>query len=336
MSRTFRLLAMLAGATVLILLVRQVGVDALWSGSRAVGWLLIPIVLLHAVVYVLNATAWWITLAHEPNRPPFLSLYRISVVGFGINFVTPVVNAGGEPYRVAALSAWLGTERAAGSVLQYVLLHALSSLLMWLTAVTFALAFGHTTNQVRLVLAGAAVVIGAGLALVLTGHRRGFVAKLTAGVARLRLGRVSRWLTEREATFAAVDAQVTSLNRERPARLAAAIFVDYLSRWVAAGELLLVAYGLGVDVGVTAAVMISGLSALAVNLFFMLPWELGSREGSLYLLFTLAGIPASVGLVAAMATRIREFAWCGLGLALAGRPNGPRQSTRNSRPSVSG
>ena len=61
MSRTFRLLAMLAGATVLILLVRQVGVDALWSGSRAVGWLLIPIVLLHAVVYVLNATAWWIT-----------------------------------------------------------------------------------------------------------------------------------------------------------------------------------------------------------------------------------------------------------------------------------
>ena len=324
MTRTFRLLAMLAGATVLILLVRQVGLEALWSGSRAVGWLLIPILLLHAVVYGLNAVAWFITLAHEPNRPPFLSLYRISVVGFGINFVTPVVNAGGEPYRVAALSAWLGTERAAGSVLQYVLLHALSSLFMWLTAVAFAAAFGHTTTEIRLVLAGTAVAIAAALALVLTGHRRGFVTKLAAGVARLRLGRVSRWLNDREAAFAAVDAQIMSLHRERPARLAAAVFVDYVSRWVAAGELLLVAHGLGIDVGVTAAVMISGLSALAVNLLFMLPWELGSREGSLYLLFALAGVPSSVGLVAAMATRIREFVWCGLGLALAGRPNGPR------------
>lgn len=324
MTRTFRLLAMLAGATVLILLVRQVGLEALWSGSRAVGWLLIPILLLHAVVYGLNAVAWFITLAHEPNRPPFLSLYRISVVGFGINFVTPVVNAGGEPYRVAALAAWLGTERAAGSVLQYVLLHALSSLLMWLTAVAFALVFGHTTTEVRLVLAGTAVVIAGGLAVVLTGHRRGFVTGLAAWVARLRLGRVSQWLRDRGAAFAAVDAQIMSLHRERPARLAAAVFVDYVSRWVAAGELLLVAYGLGIDVGATAAVMISGLSALAVNLLFMLPWELGSREGSLYLFFALAGVPSSVGLVAAMATRIREFVWCGLGLALAGRPNGPR------------
>lgn len=71
MSRTFRLLAILAGVTVLVLLVRQVGLEALWAGSRAVGWLLIPILLLHGAVYGLNAIAWWITLAHEPNCPRF-------------------------------------------------------------------------------------------------------------------------------------------------------------------------------------------------------------------------------------------------------------------------
>ncbi len=321
MSRTFRLLAILAGVTVLVLLVRQVGLEALWAGSRAVGWLLVPILLLHAVVYGLNAVAWWITLAHEPNCPPLLSVFRISVVGFAINFITPVVNAGGEPYRAAALSAWLGTRRAAGSVLQYALLHAISSLLMWLTAVGFALAIGQISGEVRLALVGAAAVIAFALVVVLTGHRHGFVGRLAAGLARLRLGRVSRWLVARESAFASVDAQVTTLHRERPGRLALAIFVDYVSRWVAAAELLLVAYGLGVAVSVPAAVMISGLSALAVNLFFMLPWELGSREGSLYLFFAMAGVPASVGLVAAMATRIREFFWCGLGLALAGRSN---------------
>ncbi len=323
MSRTFRLLAILAGVTVLVLLVRQVGLEALWAGSRAVGWLLIPILLLHAAVYGLNAIAWWITLAHEPNCPPFLSVFRISVVGFAINFITPVVNAGGEPYRAAALAAWLGTRRAAGSVLQYALLHAISSLLMWLTAIGFALWVGQISGEVRLALAGAWALIAVALLVVLTGHRHGFVAKLTTGLARLRLGRFSRWLAAREAAFAAVDAQVTALHRERPGRLALAILVDYVSRWVAAAELLLVAYGLGVAVSVPAAAMISGLSALAVNLFFMLPWELGSREGSLYLFFAMAGVPASVGLVAAMATRLREFFWCGLGLALAGRSNNP-------------
>lgn len=321
MNRTFRLLAILAGVTVLVLLVRQVGLEALWAGSRAVGWLLIPILLLHAAVYGLNAIAWWITLAHEPNCPPFLSVFRISVVGFAINFITPVVNAGGEPYRAGALSAWIGTRRAAGSVLQYALLHAISSLLMWLTAIGFGLMVGQVSGEVKLALAGAAAVIALALVVVLSGHRHGFVGKLTTGLARLRLGRFSRWLAEREAAFAAVDAQVTALHRERPGRLALAIGVDYVSRWVAAAELLLVAYGLGVAVSVPAAVMISGLSALAVNLFFMLPWELGSREGSLYLFFAMAGVPASVGLVAAMATRIREFFWCGLGLALAGRSN---------------
>jgi hypothetical protein len=97
---------------------------------------------------------------------------------------------------------------------------------MWLTAIGFALAIGRTSDEVRLALAAAALVIALALAMVLTGHRHGFVAKLTTGLARLRLGRFSRWLAAREAAFAAVDAQVTALHRERPGRLAIAIFVD--------------------------------------------------------------------------------------------------------------
>ncbi len=139
MSRTLRLVAFLVGAVVLALLIREVGVDTLADGARTVGWFAVPIVALHAFVYGLNAFAWYITLAHEPGAPPFRSIFRISVVGFAINFLTPVVNAGGEPYRMAALAPWLGARRAAGSVLQYAMLHALSSLFMWLTAIVAAL-----------------------------------------------------------------------------------------------------------------------------------------------------------------------------------------------------
>jgi uncharacterized protein (TIRG00374 family) len=318
MSRTLRLVAFVVGAAVLALLIREVGVDTLADGVRTVGWLAVPIVGLHAVVYGLNAVAWYITLAHEPGAPPFRSILRISIVGFAINFLTPIVNAGGEPYRMAALTPWLGARKAAGSVLQYAMLHALSSLFMWLTAIVAALTLPGVHGRIWWALVAMGGVIVAALGVVRSGHRHGFVARLAGWIARRRLGRLSAWLTRQEEALVAVDAQITTLHAEQPGRLGAAIAVDYLSRWVAMGELLLVAYAVGTPLGITPAVMISGLSALAVNLFFLLPWEMGSREGSLYLLFGLAGVPASLGLIAAVMTRLREILWCALGLAMAG------------------
>jgi uncharacterized protein (TIRG00374 family) len=328
MNRPLRALALAAGAAILALLVRQVGVETLLEGARAVGWWVVPLVALHAVVYGLNTLAWWITLAHEPGAPPLRTLFRIMIVGFAINFLTPIVNAGGEPYRIAALTPWIGTRRAAGSVLQYAMLHALSSLLMWLTAIATALTLRGVDTRLRWALGGLALVIVLALLAVRSGHRHGFVTRLTTWIARRRLGRLSEWLARREADFEAVDAQLIALHRDQRGRLTAAIAVDYLSRLVAVGELLIVASAVGHAMSWTAATMISGLSALAVNIFFILPYEMGSREGSLYALFALAGVPASVGMIAAVLTRIREIAWCVLGLLLAGK--GGRRAAREA------
>jgi uncharacterized protein (TIRG00374 family) len=325
-TRTLRTAAMVAGVAILGFLTYSVGFETLLRGIRLVGWMAIPIVLLHAVVYALNAVAWWLTLSHEPGAPPFRTIFRISLAGFAINFLTPIVNAGGEPYRMAALAPWIGPRRAAGSVLQYAMLHALSSLLMWLTAIAAALTLSTVTGSIRLSLIGAGSILVAALIVVQLGHRHGFVARTAAWIARRPLGRVSVWLTGRAEAFASVDAQLATMHSEHPARLALAVAVDYFSRWVAMGELLLVAKGLGLSVSVLSAVMISGLSALAVNVFFLLPWEMGSREGSLFLLFGLAGVPASVGMIAAILTRLREIIWCGIGLAVAGRANIPRST----------
>lgn len=318
MSRTLRVAALLLGVAILALLVAEVGLDSLVDGVRTIGWLTLPIVALHGIVYGLNTVAWWLTLRHETDAPPFRTLFRVSLAGFAINFLTPIVNAGGEPYRIAALTPWLGTRRAAGSVLQYAVLHALSSLLMWLTAIAAALTLVNIPGPTRVGLIIAAGVILAALLVVRSAHRRGFVAGIAAWIAQRGLGRISAWMTRREAAFTAIDQQLATLHAERPGTLVLAIAVDYLSRCVAVGELVLIAYGIGVSVSLVAAVMISGLSALAVNVLFLLPWEMGSREGSLFLLFGLAGVPAAVGVIAAVITRLREFVWCAIGLALAG------------------
>ncbi|MBK9548818.1 MAG: flippase-like domain-containing protein [Gemmatimonadetes bacterium] len=317
MSRTLRLVAFLVGAVVLALLIREVGVDTLAEGARTVGWFAVPIMALHAVVYGLNAVAWYITLAtsRAPHRSAASSDFRRRLRD-------QLPHPRGQRRRRAipdgGAHAVARARKAAGSVLQYAMLHALSSLFMWLTAIVAALTLPGVHGRIWWALLAMGGVIVAALGVVRSGHRHGFVARLAGWIARRRLGRLSAWLTKQEEALVAVDAQITSLHAEQPGRLGAAIAVDYLSRWVAMGELLLVAYAVGTPLGITPAVMISGLSALAVNLFFLLPWEMGSREGSLYLLFGLAGVPASLGLIAAVMTRLREIVWCALGLALAG------------------
>ena len=59
-----------------------------------------------------------------------------------------------------------------------------------------------------------------------------------------------------------------------------------------------------------------GLLALAMNLFFLFPWELGSREGSLLAVSTLAGMPIGFTGLAMVAGRLRELSWAAIGVAL--------------------
>src|ERR1041384_1936886 len=63
--------------------------------------------------------------------------------------------------------------------------------------------------------------------------------------------------------------------------------------------------GLGVDPW--GALVVASFSSLMVNLFVFLPFELGAKEGALYLMFGWLGITPALGLAAALLSRIREL-----------------------------
>lgn len=315
MTLKLRLAACLLGGTVLALLIHEVGLAVLLDGARRAGIYLPLVVLLHLPVYCLNAAAWRLTMPRD-GRPSFLRTLRITISAFSINFVTPVIGAGGEPYRAAALAPYLGARRATGTVVLYVMLHAVSSLLMWCTALLIAITTTAIPTALRIALGAVALAVAGALWLVLAGHRGGFVARLGRGLARLRLQRLSAWLIRHEPTFTELDAQIVAFHRDEPRRLAGAILLDWGARLLTAAEVLLIALGLGEALGYHHAVMVSGLSALLVNILFFFPFELGSREGGLVAFTGLVGWPVALAMVAALITRIREFTWAATGLLL--------------------
>src|SRR5437879_7049408 len=192
MSRTLRLALFLLGVAVFGYLVAQIGVGQLLSDAGRTGFMFVPIVLLYALVYACSARAWQLTMGGgESNRPSFWRTYAVTISAGALNFLTPVVNAGGEPFRVAALAPWLGTRRAAGSVILHRMLHSFAYVLVWFTAIVLAFALlPREAPAIALVLLGCAgIALVAIIALFISAHRSGMLERLLDWMNRIPLVR---------------------------------------------------------------------------------------------------------------------------------------------------
>src|SRR5438105_8088759 len=114
-SRRLQALLFVVGSAVFPYLVARIGVAALLADARRTGWMFVPILLLYGAVCACNAGAWWLVMAGEPSRPPFWRRGAITVASFSLNFMTPLVHVGGEPFQIAAVGPRPGPRRASGS-----------------------------------------------------------------------------------------------------------------------------------------------------------------------------------------------------------------------------
>src|SRR5256885_15864310 len=103
-------------------------------------------------------------------------------------------------------------------------------------------------------------------------------------------------------------------------------------------EYVLIAMGVGLSITFAQAYVIGGLTSLVQNVIFVVPFEVGTKEGSLYLVFQLLGLDPALGVYTAIVSRLRDLVWIGGGLAFVwflGRPaqQGAPAPCRSSRTS---
>ncbi|HUK61977.1 MAG TPA: lysylphosphatidylglycerol synthase transmembrane domain-containing protein, partial [Dongiaceae bacterium] len=270
--------------------------------------------------------------AVEPRdrRPSFARTFQIMVSGYGINFVTPFVQLGGEPYRVAALTPWLGMSRAAGAVILYFMLHAASNIVLWAAGALLTLTvpgIDRGTAVTALVL----LVFILGLAFLLwRAHLKGGLQTILDLASRLPLlNRIARRLEPRRATLAAIDRQITDFYHRTPNLLRAALALELLARALIAVEIMIIGQATRVPVSFTHAVIVTGFAGLVINATFFVPFMLGTWEGSFVASYAMLGLSPRLGLAVGFITRLRELCWVGIGLLLLLLPGtrGPRPAT---------
>ena len=319
MTRGGRLVLFGLGGVLFALLVHQAGGARLWNDATRAGWFLLPIVLLYGVVHLAEASAWRLLLSNEPGAPGFPRLLAIHISGTAFNYLTPMINAGGEPFKIASLAPGMGMSRATGAVLLAWMVRALGSLWFWLAALVLGLVLLPRTAPVLALIGVGIVVTTALIALILNSHREGFLERVLTRSHRVPLlrGLARRFESQRES-IAIIDRQIAAAYHERPRHLFGAVALQFAGRAIFAVELCLVGLAVGQPVSYGAAFVITGLEALVGNLIFVVPFELGTREGATMLLFQQLGYPIDLGLFAAVVNRFRDLTWIAVGLVIWG------------------
>lgn len=315
-SRKAQLLFFAAGAIALTILILRADPEQLMRDVRNAGWAVPAIVGVYGVVYLLNTIAWRLTMIETP-RLSFPRAYAINVAAFAINYMTPFASIGGEPFKIVAASQWMGARNATASVLNFRLVHMQAHLLVFLTGVALAfvlLPSGAIATPVLVVMAVVLLILAAVLFAV---HREGVVERLFDLVERLPIiNRLAKRLEPRRAALIEVDRQLIAFHKANPVRYYGSLIFEYGARVFSMLEFFIIARAVGHPVSFGTAFLIGGFSSLVVNLFFFMPFNVGSKEGGLYAIFAALGLPARLGVAAAVLSRLRELAWIAIGLLL--------------------
>jgi len=318
-TRRLRVVVLAAGLLLFAWLIARVGPAALVAQARQAGWMIFPILLVYALTYFCFASTWWIVLSDVPGRPSLGKLYAITVSGFALNYLTPFISLGGEPYKTAAASGTIGGRRAASSVVTYNVIHSVSNVSTWLGGLVVAGTFMPRTQLSAVALCAVGLALLALAAIVLAARRSGLLTALLGIWTRLPLGRrLAAAAERRREAITEIDAQIATFFRRHPGRFALAVGIDTLGRLIGMLEFWLIFLAVGEPAPIWKIYLIGSLSTLILNLLFFVPFELGSREGGMYVLFQLLGFSPALAVFTAIVNRVREVIWIGVGLALIG------------------
>ena len=318
-TNKYNTLFFVLGALALCVMVYHIGFEIIVGNISETGWWFAAIVGIWLPVYLLNAWSWRVIIHDEKSvRAPFWTILKLTVSGYAINYVTPVVALGGEPYRILELQRHVGGKKATSSVLLYSMIHMTSHLLFWLTAAVLAVAVFRPSPAVNAALGVAAALCVAGGVCFLKAYRKGLLMKTIRIANKIPFVKkmVRKISAEQLEKINETDQQIAHLYTCRRSDFYKSLALEYLARIVSCLEVYFIVLALGLNFTFINAVIIIAITSLIANILFFAPMQLGAREGGFMLAFQGIATASGLGIYVSLITRIREAFWILIGLIL--------------------
>lgn len=309
-------------AIVIMLCTFDMSYDELWANLKKAGYWFPVVVLLWVPIYMMNAWAWHAIVNDGVNRKlSYWRMFKYTVTGFALNYVTPVGLLGGEPYRIMELTPYVGAAKATSSVILYAMMHIFSHFCFWtfsivLYLVLYGAGMGVGMSIMMLIFT---LFCGLGVYFFMKGYRNGLAMKGLRLFGKLPLlGRKIKDFTARnEEAIHKVDRQIAELHKQRRSTFYLSLSLEFFARLLGCVEVQCVLMILAADsVSFFDCVLIQAFTSLFANLFFFIPMGMGAREGGFALAVDGLTMPGAYGVYTGLITRVRELIWIAIGLVL--------------------
>lgn len=326
------ILLFLIGVIIIVVMIYNLGWQEIVNDIRNVGWWIIPIVLSRLLMYPLNTLSWReVTFYNKEERKKvsYLRMFRLTISGYAINYITPVMALGGEPYRIMAMKKDIGTKRAASSVLTYAMMHILSHFVFWIIGFILLFIFflysGLEINSFRRIILTCGIVFIVisiiAIIFIIRAYKYGVIKRFFSFLQRIPILKniVRKKLTsERQQSIAETDQQFTELFNNHRSAFYKSLFYETLSRIMSCTEIMLVMWAIaGVNsVSFVGAIIITTLTSLIANIVFIFPMQVGIREGGLSASLACISSLGKQGVFVGMILRISELIWIIIGMGM--------------------
>lgn len=313
----YRTLFFLFGILTLTYLINKLGFQIIIVNIAKTGWWFSAVLGLWLIIYLLNALAWFYIIGDKSKKIGFGRILKYTISGFAINYITPLVSLGGEPYKVLELNKHLEKNYSIATVISYNMMHIFSHFFFWLTAI-FALLINLEVKDKQVIsLIIALIICLSVIYLFYAAFNRGIVKNSISLLTKLYFTRFFvKKLKEKQDLLESVDKHIMNLYSNRKGDFYLILLIEYLARIVGCIEFYFILKAISINISLTDAFLISAGSSLFANMFFFIPMQIGSRESGFYLVFQSLKLTPAIGVYVSLMTRIREFFWILIGLIL--------------------
>jgi len=321
-SKKYEILFFILGIIAVIIMLYNLGFETLIYNLRKTGWYFVPIIALRMIIYPLNARSWqYVTFYNKEERKqiPFAKMLQLTISGYAINYITPVMALGGEPYRILALKEKIGIKKATSSVLTYAIMHILSHFVFWTFGCILILFYVNTSKALSilsLIFIAISILI---IIFIFRGYKNGIVVRFFSFLTHIPFIRkyVNKKMTpEFIESIKEIDSQIINLYQNHRKSFYLSLFYETTSRIVGCLEILFIMYAIGINISFIDAIIISAETTLFANILFFSPMQLGTREGGLLLALKSIGLPSISGIFMGLVMRISELFWIVIGISL--------------------
>lgn len=310
------------GALALGIMIYTIGLDNIWRDMKQTGWWYVPIIGMWLIVYMINTLSLYIILrdgSEETKQISFIRLFKLTISGFAINYVTPFGLMGGEPYKIIELQHDLGIQKSTSSILLGTMMRVVAHFIFWMVSIPLLLFLVPVlSDSVEI---GIMITTGTTFLLLLWAYRiytRGGVDRALIISSRLPfIGKKLRaYRAGNQEKINQMDELISDLYKNRKKDFFLSLSFEFLARILVCVEVILMMQAINQPITFGESVLIESLQSLISNLFFFMPMQMGAREGGFVIVYGILSIPLAYGVFVSISKRVRELFWTLIGVIL--------------------